>query len=226
MYLRIIFLSVVFFYQDYAYSQKALFWDKKSNKTVKIRPETLENFSIRDKEVIYEKVYVKNTDENFINKYYNSLKNENHLKNLKILNNEIYGNLNELYISGPNAEGIITNDSDFENFSIGKKINIKAGVKGWQMFYMSALYGEFKIQFKEDKYRVIIKNMWMKDINSENFDLEYWVLASDKLRFADEFFNLKKSKRSENYNRAIRGFNLFLEEKFRFNYELPVNNDW
>ena len=39
------------------------------------------------------KVYVKNTDENFINKYYN-WKNENHLKNLKILNNEIYGNLN------------------------------------------------------------------------------------------------------------------------------------
>ena len=66
----------------------------------------------------------------------------------------------------------------------------------------------------------------LKYIEYENFDLEYWVLASDKLRFADEFFNLKKSKRSENYNRAIRGFNLFLEEKFRFNYELPVNNDW
>tara|TARA_Y100000996_G_scaffold306484_1_gene243373 strand:+ start:1696 stop:2379 length:684 start_codon:yes stop_codon:yes gene_type:complete len=220
-------LLFLFFQGSIGFSQKALFWDKKSKKILDNTPEYLENFSIEEKDVIYEKIYNHdNESENFIEKFSEYLKKENNIKNIRISEGEIFGNLDELYISGPNAEGINTNNYDFENMQLGKKQNIRAGIKGWQMFFMSALYGKFKIQFKEDKYRLTIKNMWVKDINDENFDLEYWVLSSDKMRFADEFFNKSKSKRSENYLRVIQGYNIFLEEKFTYQNEIKKEDDW
>ena len=224
---RLFTLLFLLFQVNTMFSQKALFWDKKSKKILDNTPEYLENFSINEKEVLYEKVFNHdNENENFIEEFSEYLKKENNLKNIRISDGEIFGDLNELYISGPNAEGINTNNYDFENMQLGKKQNIRAGVKGWQMFFMSALYGKFKIQFKGDKYRLIVKNMWVKDINDENFDLDYWVLSSDKMRFADEFFNKSKSKRSENYLRIIQGFNIFLEEKFTYYKEVKENDDW
>ncbi len=224
---RIILLLFLLIQSNIIFSQKALFWDKKSKKILDNTPEYLENFSINEKEVVYERIYNHdNKSKNFIEEFSEHLKKENNLKNIRISDGEIYGDLNELYISGPNAEGINTNNYDFENMQLGKKLNIRAGVKGWQMFFMSALYGKFKIQFKDDKYRLIVIDMWVKDINNENFDFDYWVLSSDKMRFADEFFNKSKSKRSENYLRVIQGFNIFLEEKFTYTPEVKAKDDW
>ena len=73
-------LLFLFFQGSIGFSQKALFWDKKSKKILDNTPEYLENFSIEEKDVIYEKIYNHDIEsENFIEKFSSELsKIDNH----------------------------------------------------------------------------------------------------------------------------------------------------
>ena len=211
--------------------QKGLFFDKKPKRMLDNSMETLENFEVEDSKVLYKRIYtmpdIKEADLKQL--YLEYIKNQDNISKVEVNDYGVKAYISDLYISGPKAKGVPTNNEDFENFSIGyKKTNVRAGVKGWQMFFLSSLNGKVLIQFKDEMYRVVVSDMWTKNVNDQNDDFEFWVLAQDQTTFADEFFYKNKAKRTENYLRAIQGFNIFLEDKFKYKETISSkkNDDW